>query len=68
MPRTDINIETGFDDNGDYCLFATTAKHEYRMPVTLDNVGEVMAMLNNAIVDLQCEERRMMAMNNETDI
>lgn len=64
---TDIHIETGFDDNDIYCLFASTPKHEYRMALNVDNIGDTIAMLNNAIVDMMTEERRMLANRTENE-
>ena len=67
MKPTDIHIETGFDDNDIYCLFASTPKHEYRMALNVDNIGDTIAMLNNAIVDKMTEERRMLANRTENE-
>ena len=57
--RTTITIETGVNDNGEFCLFVETSKHEYEMPVTPANVDEIRNALNNAIIDIERHECRM---------
>lgn len=59
--RTRITIETGMNDNDEFCLSVETSKHEYEMPVTPENVEEIRNALNNAIIDIERHERRMMA-------
>lgn len=37
------------------------------MALNVDNIGDTIAMLNNAIVDMMTEERRMLANRTENE-